>query len=283
MNFLAYGGYNAALNILAHPFPFIAVAQFTRVIFLRIADKANVMNKLNITEQKYMKAQEVCQLKDEFVSIVSHELKTPLTSINLYAAMLEKGTLGESTPKQKEAYATIKEECERLSGLIQDILDMSKLESKKAKLRREKVDLNALVEACLLRHLAEKKSITLSNLVLPGTIVNVDKDKIKQVLINLESNAIKYSDEGANVTISYTTVGSGWEMRVTDTAWGIPAAKIPKLLEKFYQVEDHLTRKAGGTGLGLAIVKQIVTMHGGKIKVESQVGKGSTFVIMMKR
>ena len=73
------------------------------------------------------------------------------------------------------------------------------------------------------------------------------------------------------MTISYTTVGSGWEMRVTDTGWGIPAAKIPKLFEKFYQVEDHLTRKAGGTGLGLAIVKQIVTMHGGKIKVESQV------------
>lgn len=283
INFLYFGGANPALIILAHPFPFIAVAQFTRVIFLRTADKASILDKLNITEQKYLKSQEVCALKDEFVGIVSHELKTPLTTINLYAAMLEKGTLGDSTPKQQEAYRTIKEECERLSNLIQDILDMNKLESKKMKLRREKIDLHALVEASKLTQMAERKRITIDNMVPVGTIINVDPDKMKQVLINLESNAIKYSDEGSSIKIGHAALKKGWELYIEDTGWGIPKEKLPKLFDKFYQVEDHMTRKIGGTGLGLTIVKQIIELHGGKIKATSEVGKGSRFTIIMGR
>ncbi len=277
INYFAFAGQNPALIIISHPFPFIAVSQFTRVIFLKTADKAQILDRLNITEKKYLKAQEISELKDEFVSIVSHELKTPLTSINLYASILEKGTLGPSNQRQLEAFQTIKQECTRLSNLIQDILDLSKLDNKNVKLNYQIVDFYDLVENSLLLQIAQKKQIIIHNTVPLGSKIRVDPDKIKQVLINLQSNAIKFTEQEGSITIGFAHKPKTWEFWVADTGIGIPKNKIPKLFDKFYQVEDHLTRQAGGTGLGLAIVKRIADLHNAKIHVNSTVGKGSIF------
>ena len=216
-------------------------------------------------------------MKDEFVSVVSHELRTPLTSIKLYLSLMKNNKLGNVTTKQKEALNILSDEATRLSLLINDMLDLNKLESNKARLCLTKFDLNELNNP-LYYSLAKEKKLVVKFKISKNVKVMCDPDKIKQVFVNLMSNAIKFTDKGS-IKIDVMVSSKEWKLIVKDSGHGIPEKHLPKLFEKFYQVGDYMTRKNKGTGLGLSIVKRIVNMHNGKIVVNSKEGKGTTFVL----
>ena len=281
INHLLYLGTNPYLRVLAHPFPFISIVLFTRVVYLKLVDKAILKSELSETKRKYLETMEISKLKDEFVSVVSHELRTPLTSMRLYTSLLLERKMGPLTKEQEDTLKVIGSENVRLTNLINDILSLSKLENKDVKLSRRKCDLSLLTDYDGYRALAEEKGITVTNKVPKGFMVNVDPDKFKQIFINLFSNAVKYTDAGGSVTLEARRDKKVWEFIVRDTGIGIKKENLHHIFDKFYQVEDFMTRKEGGTGLGLPIVKRIVDLHGGTIEVESKVDKGSTFIVRM--
>ena len=227
------------------------------------------------------KEKEIAQMKNDFVSHVSHELKTPLASITAYSEMLVDGEAdGEETRKQ--FYAIIQSQAQRLNRLIEDILNISRIESGLIKVNKEQASLTILMEEQLqmIRRYADEKQITVTS---PKPIiydqVYVDKDMISQVIVNLLSNAIKYTPAGGSVTVGAQVDGTAGLVRVTvtDTGVGIPEEEIEHLFEKFYRVRAN-NRYAKGTGLGLNLVRQIVeTVHGGRVFVTSKVDVGSTF------
>ncbi len=278
VNFIFFGNANGDLRVLAHPFPFIAILLFFRIIYLKLSDKVSLKRRLVDTEQKYKKTEELSKLKDEFVSVVSHELKTPLTSISLYRSLLMDGKFGKLGTKQKDTVKIIKGETQRLTNLINDVLNLSKLENKSAKLYIEKINIKDLVQETLPLEMAKQKGVKLVVKIPKDLEVSVDRDKFKQIILNLFSNAIKFTDKGKVSFLASKTV-YGFVFCVEDTGIGISKEQLPKLFDKFYQIDAEDETHKGGTGLGLAIVKGLVALHGGEIKVESELGKGTRFVI----
>lgn len=265
------------IRVLSQPFPIIAILLFMRATYLKLVDKATLKEEIMATRTKYQEQHELSKLKDEFVSTVSHELKTPLTSIRLYVSLIEKQ--GPLTMKQQETIQIIQKENKRLTTLINDILDLSKMENKKITIKPSNVNLHALLESTLHSNLAEEKQIVLVNNIPQKMMVIVDEDRFKQVIINLYSNAVKFTPTGGKVTFAARKRKTAWEFIVADNGIGIPKEKQNLLFTKFFQVENYLTRQQGGTGLGLAIVKHIVALHKGKITVRSAIGKGTTFIL----
>jgi signal transduction histidine kinase len=281
VNLMFYGGDSPRLLVAEQPFPILSALLFTQIIYLKLVDKATLKEKLRISEQKYETEKRLSKMKDEFVSVVSHELKTPLTSMKLYISLLKDGKFGQTSNEQIKALEVMDEESNRLNFLIDDILNLSRLESGKARLRLENINLYELVQQNNMHYrVAEDKGLKVITLVPKKFYVNVDPDKFKQVFINLLSNAIKYTNKGS-ITIIAKKSEKYWELNIKDTGMGIEKKYIPKLFDKFYQVEDYMTRTQSGSGLGLAIVKKIVELHKGKIKVESKMGKGSTFTVII--
>jgi two-component system phosphate regulon sensor histidine kinase PhoR len=230
----------------------------------------------DITREK-----EIAQMKNDFVSHVSHELKTPLASITAYSEMLVDGEADDDQTR-KEFYAIIQSQAQRLNRLIEDILNISRIESGLIKIHKEPASLTILIEEQMqmIRSYAEEKQITVTS---PAPIVYdrvcVDKDMLSQVIVNLLSNAIKYTPAGGRVQVATEVDATAGlvRVRVTDTGVGIPADEIGHLFQKFYRVSAN-NKQAKGTGLGLNLVKQIVEkVHGGRVFVTSQVGVGSTF------
>ena len=227
------------------------------------------------------KEKEISQMKNDFVSHVSHELKTPLASITAYSEMLVDGEADDEETR-KEFYAIIQSQAQRLNRLIEDILNISRIESGLVKVNKEQASLTILIEEQMqmIRSYAEEKQIAI---VSPHPIVYdqvyVDKDMMSQVIINLLSNAIKYTPAGGSVSVEMhvdETAGLA-RVTVTDTGVGIPEEEIGRLFGKFYRVSAN-NKQAKGTGLGLNLVKQIVEkVHGGRVFVTSTVGVGSTF------
>lgn len=224
---------------------------------------------------------EVSQMKSDFVSHVSHELKTPLASITAYSEMLADGEADDEETR-KEFYSVIQTQAQRLNRLIEDILNVSRIESGLMKVHKEPVSLTILIEQQMqmIKGFAEEKNITVGGQKpIVFDQVYADKDMISQVIVNLLSNAVKYTPAGGRVKIE-THVNDGEGMaRVTiaDTGVGIPADEVDHVFDKFYRVEAN-NKQAKGTGLGLNLVKQIVEkVHDGRVFVTSQVGVGSTF------
>ena len=279
VNIVFYNNLDPRLTVAAHPFPFISIMLFTQVVYLKLVDKAAILDRLKRSEQMYAHEKEVSKLKDEFVSTVSHELKTPLTSMKLYVGLLREGKLGAVKPKQGDALKIVSDEADRLNGLITDILDLSRLESSKAKLNLSEFDLYDIVSNVMYIDMAKRQGISTDIKVQKDFIVVADKEKMKQVFINLFNNAVKFTPKGGKITVSADKLDEEWQFSVADTGKGIEKDKIPRLFEKFYQVEDYMTRTKGGFGLGLSIVKGIVELHKGRIAVESEVGKGTDFKI----
>lgn len=281
INLAIYNNQSGELLVLAQPFPFIAVLLFTRVIFLQLADKAALYDELARTEAKYKKEKELSDLKDDFVSVVSHELKTPLTAISLWSSLFLKNKLGKVTKAQKDAILIIKKETTRLSSLINDVLDLSKLEKGKMEIKPQQNNLRTICNLDSFRALAQEKKITLTNSVPEHILVRVDAERFTQVIYNLVSNAIKFTEPGGKIVLSATQQNPSTIITITDTGIGIPPEKISGIFSKFYQVDNHLTRKAGGTGLGLSISKHIVELHRGTITLQSTLGRGTTFTITL--
>lgn len=215
--------------------------------------------------------------KSEFVSMVSHELRTPLTSIHGFSEIL--ATKDMELEKRKEFYRIIVNESERLSRLITNLLNLSKIEAG-IELNREMIDLPDLIEEDLEFFRSQTAAHELKYRGaerLPQ--VYGDRDRIHQVFSNLLSNAIKYSPEGGTVEVETGVEGKYVTFSVTDHGIGIPGEELPHIFERFRRVENKELSGITGTGLGLAIVKHLVELHGGKITVRSEPGAGSTFTV----
>ncbi len=280
VNFVFFSSLNTDLFVLAHPFLLISVLLFARVMYLKLVDKAWLRERLAQEKERHAETKELSKLKDEFVSIVSHELRTPLTSMKLYLSLLLSGRFGKLKAGQVKPLKTIQGEGERLVRLVEDTLTLSKLEQRRAKLVLEEVELQEVCDLEGYKRLAQEKGLKWVAKFPKQLKVRVDREKFRQLFINLVGNAIKFTDHGL-VTVEAGKSEKGWFFAVSDTGPGIAKDKLPKLFDKFYQADHHMTREKGGTGLGLSIAKHIVQLHKGKIHVESGVGHGSTFRVEM--
>jgi PAS domain S-box-containing protein len=230
-------------------------------------------NILDVSERR-----EVERLKKEFVSTVSHELRTPLTSIRGSLTLLSVGAMGVLPEQAKKVLDIAERNTIRLIALINDILDIEKLESGKLDMVFETLTIGAVLERSseAVKAFAEQNGIKLE--IIPSSIqVYADGDRLVQVLVNLISNAVKFSPKGETVTVSVEETTNWLEVKVVDRGRGIPAKFKNLLFQRFQQVESSDAKKKGGTGLGLAICKGIIEAHGGNIGVDSEEGKGSCF------
>jgi PAS domain S-box-containing protein len=237
----------------------------------------------DVTEKKRyeQRLKELDKMKSAFVSNVSHELRTPLTAIKASADNMLDRLIGDLNGKQVGYLTRIKSNSDRLARLINDLLDLSTIEAGKIDLRPANLPLITLVKEAAesLRPVAAEKLIDLTVMsVDPRVIAWADRDKVIQVLMNLIGNALKFTPMRGKVTIAVAKNSAAWmQISVTDTGPGIPAKEVNKVFGRFYQIGQAGTQKTHGTGLGLAISKALVEMHGGKIWVKSEAGKGSTF------
>ncbi|HEY3317739.1 MAG TPA: response regulator [Coriobacteriia bacterium] len=223
---------------------------------------------------------EISQMKNEFVSTVSHELRTPLTSIKGYVDLILDGETGEINEIQREFLGIVKQNSDRLVALINDMLDISRIESGRIHLKIEPLDMHDLITGVIdtFKAVVSQTGHQLSAEVAePLPLVAGDRDRVGQVLINLVSNAIKYSPAGGAVTVTARKRDGQLVVGVVDEGIGISREDQEHLFDQFYRVDSSLTREIGGTGLGLSICKTIIELLGGQIWVESTLGKGSTF------
>ncbi len=214
----------------------------------------------------------------DFYSTVSHELRTPLTSIRTALGLLEGSASGNLSGKGSQLTRIARSECDRLIRLINDILDIRRIESGKLSLKLQTIDSETLVEVTLnaLSSLAKEAGVTLITDVRSGRL-QCDIDRIVQVLTNLVSNAIRFSPRSGIVTVNGEHCGDGYKFSVVDQGPGIPADQMHKLWNRFQQLDSKDGQSKGGSGLGLAITKAIVVEHGGTVGVESAVGHGASF------
>ncbi|MFA5167287.1 MAG: HAMP domain-containing sensor histidine kinase [Candidatus Omnitrophota bacterium] len=240
-----------------------------RELVRRIGEQNEELQKLNVQ-------------KSTFVANVSHELKNPLAVIKESMALLRDKVVGEVSEEQKEILSMGMRSSDRLMRLVTDLLDLSQIEVGKLKLKKEKIEVRALVEEVLRTYeiQASKKQLVLQKEIQPdlGVLVG-DRDKLTEVIINLLNNAIKYTPQG---TITVKLTGTAQEVRfeMADTGPGIPPEYQEKIFDKFERI---MTEKQEGTGLGLPIAKDIIELHHGKLWVESEPGKGSKFIFALPR
>jgi signal transduction histidine kinase len=223
---------------------------------------------------------ELDRMKNDFVSAVSHDLRTPLTAIKGYVEFLEDGIGGPLTEAQVEFVGHLHAGTSRLERLVDDLLDFARLEAGQFKLAMEETNLACLTRRVvgLLQPLAAERQLVLELAEAPADLeLRLDPSRIEQVLINLVGNALKFTPEGGRVTVRVSTGGGLARVAVTDTGRGIPAEAMSRLFERFYQVHSDVLRAKGGIGLGLTIAKALVEAHGGRIEVESEENSGSTF------
>jgi two-component system phosphate regulon sensor histidine kinase PhoR len=217
------------------------------------------------------------RVRRDFLANASHELRTPLTSIQGFASTLLETPL--EGPERRNYLEVIARNAERLSSLIDDLLELSQIEGRREPLRRDEVEV-VDVASRLLEDLAPRLEQHSLNASLGGDAsarAFGDRRAIEQVLSNLLDNAVKYSDEGGTIDVTIDERSDRVEVTVADSGIGIPAADLDRVFERFYRVDKARSRALGGTGLGLSIVKHLVQGMGGDIRVASQLGKGSTF------
>ncbi len=226
-------------------------------------------------------AEESNRMKSEFLNMMSHELRTPLTVVLGYLPLLKDAANMPPPEMIVEMVADIRTAGHHLLHLINDLLDLSKIEAGKMELRREHLSLSGLVDEVLSDFLrsAEAKGVALESRVAETT-VRGDRVRLRQILINLVGNAVKFTDQGT-ISVTSRPLDGGVELAVADTGIGIPEKDLPAIFDRFRQVDSSSTRKAGGTGLGLAITRKLVELHGGTIEVTSQPEVGSAFTFSL--
>ncbi|WP_462273503.1 PAS domain-containing sensor histidine kinase [Methanohalophilus sp.] len=247
-------------------------------------DITNRKNAEDAIIQSKILAEEANRTKSEFLANMSHELRTPLNSIIGYSQILNQNPSDNMDEKEIKYSSNILNSGEHLLDLINDILDISKVEAGKMDYEPEKINLSQTIEIVigLVKPLAMKKSIDIQFINNSEIFkVSADNVKVKQILHNLLSNAIKFTPEKGKIEIYLSTVDNTAQISVSDTGIGIPEDKQKNIFDPFEQADSSTNRKYGGTGLGLALVKKYVEMHGGDIWIESEVGKGSTFTFML--
>jgi PAS domain S-box-containing protein len=222
--------------------------------------------------------------KDEFLANMSHELRTPLNSVLGFSESLLEGVRGPMEERQKQAVELIHSSGEHLLGLINDVLDVSKIDAGKFEIRPEVVSVNEICQSSLMfiKQLANKKSITVEYSVQPAlATMHVDPKRLKQILVNLLNNAVKFTPEKGKVSLEVLADTEKKLMRfsISDTGIGIKPDDLEKLFKPFVQLDSSLSRQYEGTGLGLMLVKQLAELHGGTVQVQSEIGTGSCFIV----
>ena len=219
------------------------------------------------------------RLKDEFVLTASHELRSPLTSVQGFAEilMLDRDSL---TPKQVDTVEIILDNCRHLVRLLNDLLDLARSDAGRLAITPRPTELAPLIDDAVrtMRAQTDGAGQTLTQRIEPGLpLVSVEADRIRQILVNFLTNAHEYSPQGASIEVTARVVDADVEVAVTDNGPGIPESQLEHIFERFTRGDAGLTQRVGGTGLGLAISKSLVELHGGTIAVDSSVGAGSTF------
>ncbi|MDF3068761.1 MAG: Osmosensitive channel histidine kinase KdpD [Polyangiaceae bacterium] len=288
LDLLLFSGHRALLTSNMH-------LASVRESFRELEDKNQ---KLQVA---YDRLKELDRLKSNFLATVSHELRTPLTSIIGYSEMLVEGLAGDLTNEQRDFVQTIRDKGDQLLALIKGLLDLSKLESGTMSLRKNHVDVAALVKDVVstMAPTARKKEVELAFEVEKGLpSIWADAERLRQVLLNLTENAIKFTPVSGAVRLAARITGmeaqnagdtggmvllgarrTAVEMRVADTGIGIPETERMRVFDAFYQVDSSSTREAGGTGLGLSIVKRLVDGHDGTVRIEANQPRGTVFVV----
>jgi two-component system, OmpR family, phosphate regulon sensor histidine kinase PhoR len=261
----------------------------TPVVYLRAhtaavtGEAGEILGSVAVVQDiTYLKALD--QMKNEFVAMVAHELRAPLSAIQQQAAVILEGLAGAVTDKQRELLTRSQERTRGLLDLIRDLLDISKMETGRSFQQKEPLNLFPLTEktVALLNPQAQAKGQTLelrSDPVLP--LINADPLALEEILTNLISNAVKYTPDGGRIEVRLTSEAEHLLIQVADNGFGIASQDLPKIFDKFYRVKSEKTRQIVGTGLGLPIVKQLVEVHLGYVEVESQPDRGTTFKVFI--
>jgi len=247
-----------------------------RNVFWSVAGAVTVLEDITPFKQ-------LDQMKSDFVNMVAHELRSPLVSIRQLNSVLAEGLAGPLQAKQQEFVERGMKKIDALLELINDLLDVARLEEGRLVRHQVPVDMGKVIEetVALMEPRARKQGVTLTCACENLRPVLADPKNMEEILNNLISNAINYSPEGGRTRVTARSAGEFVEIKVADTGVGIPAAELPRIFEKFYRVKHPKTRQVTGTGLGLSIVKGIVEAHRGKIEVESVPDQGTTFTVLL--
>ncbi|MFQ5399073.1 MAG: GAF domain-containing protein [Anaerolineae bacterium] len=233
----------------------------------------------------YEELKESDRLKDELVQNVSHELRTPLTFVKGYVDLLMEGEMGLVTPSQQEALQIVSDKTDDITRLIDDIITLQRIDA--SNLQIEDVSMAELIKKAVLSHrmVASRHGLEVKHILRPNEkgMVRVDRGRMNQVLDNIIGNAMKFSPDGGEITVEMHEYEDEVRVVVTDQGIGVPPEKRERIFERFYQVDGSSRRRFGGTGVGLAIVKRIIDAHKGKIWVESELNKGSSFCFTLHR
>ena len=258
-----------------------AIEQLNAELELKVKQRTRELQEVNRQlQESNEQSRRANQLKSEFLANMSHELRTPLNSIIGFSELLREDIHGGLNAEQKEFVHDIHESGHHLLSLINDVLDLSKIEAGRMTLCREEFHLPSVLRECVtvIKPLAMKKNQALAAEVdTAPAIVCADSGMVKQVMYNLLSNAVKFTPEAGRIEVRARAEGRDLIVDVADTGIGIAEADRERIFSEFYQVDGSYARRYGGTGLGLALVKRFVTMHGGSVTTESEVGRGSTF------
>ncbi|MDB5864205.1 MAG: hypothetical protein JWO70_2011 [Betaproteobacteria bacterium] len=249
-----------------------------RAVMLQDEPRGVLAVFVDVTELRKLEA-----VRRDFVANASHELRSPLTTVRAAAETLR--TVENDAKASQRFIELIQRNAERLANLIDDLLELSRIESRELKLELEAIDLHAVVDRALSQHAhrAQVKRIVLTHEISGSVTVRGDRRALDHVLGNLVDNALKYCPEGAAVRITAEVESGAVRISVADTGPGIPAEHLPRVFERFYRVDAGRSRELGGTGLGLSIVKHLVEAMGGRVSVESRSGTGSTFSFTLYR
>ncbi len=293
LSFIVFNGINLYFNIKVSYYFNINIALLV-ILFIGYSvttSNKKMMDKFirqHLYEQELRVSKEVAEIasksKSAFIANMSHELRTPLNSIIAGSDILSEKYFGDLTDKQEEYLNDINDSGQHLLSLINDILDLSKVEAGHSPLELVEVNLNTLLKGSLtiVKEKALKHNIQLSCVVSEGVpLITADERRIKQIIYNLLSNAVKFTEDGGEIGIVADMVGEDVRICVKDTGIGISEKDIAQVFGEYAQAEDVLTKKYEGTGLGLSLVQRLVEEHGGKVWLESEVGKGSRFYLTL--
>jgi two-component system phosphate regulon sensor histidine kinase PhoR len=254
------------LEVYALPFPFSN------------QKKGSVLVLHDVTELRRLE-----QVRAEFIENVSHELRTPLTAIVGYLeTLVDEPSL--ETPNNRKFVHIAYQHAERLSRLVEDIRSLSEIESGKVVLRFESVPLSEVAQdVCeMFQHQLLKKNLQVSNRIGGEISAWADRDRLMQILVNLMDNAIKYTPAGGTISFQAMPLGDQRiSLQIKDTGQGIPSIDLPRITERFYRVDRARSREEGGTGLGLSIVKHLLQLLGGKLRIQSELGKGTMVEVIL--
>ena len=247
----------------------------------RIRTRAELDATRKQLEDSVLALRKVDEAKSDLISIVSHELRTPLTAIKAYTETLIDNLQSPSFTMHEKFLVIVNEECDRLSRIVNDVLDLSRMESGRRRLKAEPVSIARILEevtGTVAPELTHKNARLRTDLGADMPQVEADPDLLKQVFVNLIGNAAKFTRQNTDVVVRAKRHGERIHVSVEDHGLGIPSDKLDRVFERFYRIEENAAERVSGTGLGLAIVKSVVELHGGTVRVESVVGEGSRFV-----